>query len=649
MRSIRFTKKILTITSVGMLASAAIFLGVFMNSRTSDASVAGWNAGNIITDSVFTNKSSMSAGSIQSFLNSKVPNCDTWGTQPSEYGGGTRRQWAEAHGYSAPFTCLRNYTQGGKSAAQIIYNAAQKYTINPQVLLVLLQKEQGLVTDTWPLSIQYRSATGYGCPDHAACDADYYGFTNQVDWAAKMFRAILNDSPTWFTPYELGWNYIQYNPESSCGGSNVYIQNRATQALYNYTPYQPNAGALNAGWGTAHCGSYGNRNFYLYFTSWFGSTRDRYTSLSPKRWLQTKVTTSKVDIWTNQAVDGTIAAGQQLRFVDKIKIGDEWYLRTEYDSSHKLHKGVPLSDLTEIPYETIATPNYYRQVTLNSYKYHPSSQRRNYYDRFDFLAKDSILLFTSKITIDGIEFYRTKYDTDNNLNKGVPASLLKTPSFMPFQEPRYMEITANTNKVNPFSGESDASTLLAGRHLKFTSKIRVNGGWYYRTEYDTTNDTMLTVPASAVRDIRYQSYTPAKWLRLKSSAAKIDPITTKTKSGTFATGTQLKITQKITVDGTEYYRTEYDAKHGLAKAIPASSFEELAYIPLDEPRNIALQQASEKINPVTGKLTGEKFKAGKSISFSTKIYVNGTWYLRSEYDTNQGFEKALPMPHLAIG
>lgn len=80
------------------------------------------------------------------------------------------------------------YSEGGRSAAQIIYDAAQQHQINPQVLIVLLQKEQGLVTDTWPLNIQYRSATGYGCPDTAACDSQYYGLTNQLNWAAKMFE-----------------------------------------------------------------------------------------------------------------------------------------------------------------------------------------------------------------------------------------------------------------------------------------------------------------------------------------------------------------------------------------------------------------------------------------------------------------------------
>lgn len=646
MRSFRFTKKILTATSIGVLAVAAISLGVFMNSRTTDAAVAGWNAGNIITDSVFTNKTTMNASQIQAFLNSKVPSCDTWGTQPSEYGGGTRRQWAEARGYKAPFTCLRDYRQGGKNAAQIIYETAQKYTINPQVLLVLLQKEQGLVTDTWPLSIQYRSATGYACPDHAACDSQYYGFTNQVNWAAKMFRAILNDSPTWYTPYELGWNYIRYSPDASCGGGNVYIHNRATQALYNYTPYQPNQGALNAGWGTAHCGSYGNRNFYLYFTSWFGSTRDRYISLSPKRWMRAKTSTRKVDIWTGQEVDSTIAAGTQLRFVDKIQIDGKWYLRTAYDSAHNLHKGVLLSDLGEIPYESMT--GQYLQLTRNTYKHTPSAEVRNLSNSYDRVAGGDIFLFTSKITINGNEYYRTKYDTDHSLNKGIPTSLLRQPAFQAFEEPRYMELKNNTNKVNPVTGETSGTGLSKGQQLKFTSKIRANGKWYYRTEADTGSSTMAGIPSSDIREVPYQSYSPAKWLKLKANTAKVNPAMGTPVSSALSSGTQLKITQKITINGTLYYRTEYDAKHGLKKAIPASSFEELAYVPLEEPRNISLKRASEKVNPVTGRPSGEKYGAGRVIAFSTKIYVNGGWYLRSEYDTDHNLEKALPMSHLNI-
>jgi hypothetical protein len=248
---------------------ASLFL--YNQQQASATPIIDLKAGRIIEDNVFTNSISMNPAQIQSFLNGKVPNCDTWGTQASEFGGGTRRQWAEARGYSAPFTCLKDYVEGGNSAAQIIYNIAQQYQINPQVFIVLLQKEQGLVTDTWPTSTQYKTATGYGCPDTAACDSQYFGLTNQLSWSAKMFRAILNNSPTWYTPYNLGANFIRWSPNSSCGGSTVNIENRSTQALYNYTPYQPNASALAAGYGVGDsCGAYGNRNFYLYFRDWFG-------------------------------------------------------------------------------------------------------------------------------------------------------------------------------------------------------------------------------------------------------------------------------------------------------------------------------------------------------------------------------------------
>lgn len=242
---------------------------------------SSFQAGRIIDDEIFVNRSSMSVVQIQNFLNSKVPTCDTNGQQTSEYGGTDlngdgrvqRWEWGKVNYNQTTFPCLKDYrSSDGRIAAQIIYDISQTYRINPQVLMTLLQKEQGLVTDTWPLNIQYQTATGYACPDNGSCNTAYYGLVNQLDRASNMYRKIMDDSPDWYTPYNLGNNYIRYNPNSSCGGSTVYIQNRATQALYNYTPYQPNQAALDAGWGTAPCGAYGNRNFFLYFTNWFGGT-----------------------------------------------------------------------------------------------------------------------------------------------------------------------------------------------------------------------------------------------------------------------------------------------------------------------------------------------------------------------------------------
>lgn len=253
--------------------------------QNANAAITGFDPGNIIDDTVFTNTRAINAGGVQTFLESKVPACDTNGQKLSELGGhdlngdGRVQRWEYGKEYlgQTTFTCLRDYrTPDGRLASQYIYDTALKYTINPQTFVVLLQKEMGLVTDEWPSNHQYSRATGYGCPDNTGgtCDSTYYGFENQVDWSGKMFRAILNNSPTWYTPYVLGNNYIQYNPNASCGGTTVNIRNRATQALYNYTPYQPNAAALAADYGSGDsCSAYGNRNFYLYFRDWFGFNR----------------------------------------------------------------------------------------------------------------------------------------------------------------------------------------------------------------------------------------------------------------------------------------------------------------------------------------------------------------------------------------
>lgn len=283
----------ITIATLAVIVLSVLISPLIYNHHAN--ALSGWDAGLIISDAVFTNKDSLSIDQIQQFINAKTPECDANGTQPSEmnntnvpdYNGDSvieRWEWGKYNYNQITFTCLKNYSENNQTSAQIIFNAAQQYAINPKVLIVLLQKEQSLITDTWPLDIQYRSATGYGCPDTAPCDSEYYGLTNQITWAARMYRSIMNDSSTWDKRYYPYWaadpitgvtgpRYIQYNPDNNCGGSWVNIQNRATQALYNYTPYQPNQAALDVPMGTTvGCGAYGNTNFYRFFTSWFGST-----------------------------------------------------------------------------------------------------------------------------------------------------------------------------------------------------------------------------------------------------------------------------------------------------------------------------------------------------------------------------------------
>ncbi|MDQ0725950.1 uncharacterized protein with LGFP repeats [Microbacterium sp. W4I20] len=236
-------------------------------------SLVGFNAGNIISDATFTNSGTMSEAQIQSFFSSKVARClggkDEDGKQivclkDFRISSVTRPADAYCDGYTGA---------ANESAARIIYRVAQSCNINPQVLIVMLQKEQGLITHTWPSAWRFNIALGQGCPDTAPCDPNYIGFFHQIYGAARQMQIYMEGK--WFQWYAPGktWN-ILYNPNASCGSSPVRVANKATSALYYYTPYQPNAAALRAGYGEGNsCSAYGNRNFYNYFTDWFGSTQ----------------------------------------------------------------------------------------------------------------------------------------------------------------------------------------------------------------------------------------------------------------------------------------------------------------------------------------------------------------------------------------
>lgn len=257
-----------------------------------------FQTGRIIDDGIFFNSNSLNAQQIQTFLNAKVPTCDTNGTQNSTHMNGnryyTRAEWGALSGNPAPFVCLKDYTEnisgrsadtyctgsvssGNKTAAQIIYDVSQACAISPMTLIVLLQKEQSLVTDDWPWSVQYRSATGFGCPDSGSCDSTYYGFFNQVYSAARQFQRYSKQSSLYNNRAGQTSNVL-YKPNSDCGSTAVYMQTQATAGLYNYTPYQPNAAALNNLYGSGDsCSSYGNRNFWRLFRDWFGPTQGTYS------------------------------------------------------------------------------------------------------------------------------------------------------------------------------------------------------------------------------------------------------------------------------------------------------------------------------------------------------------------------------------
>ncbi len=332
-----------------IIIAAGLFLAVFFglafkNTPQTDAVKAtDFNAGRIIDDAVFYNPDTMTVEQIQAHLDQYSAKCDMWGEQSIGYGRKingvavnpniSRREYARmmreagrADYHDAPYVCISKYyenptthktnfetnavaEEGMISAAQIIYNAAHQYNINPQVLLVMLKKESYVWGDTWPLKNEYNTVMGYACPDNAPCDSAYFGFYNQVMKAAWQLNYYKEHIYSYgYYPYMT--NNIYYSPNYSCGTKAVYLENIATTSLYIYTPYTPNDAALANYPGEAYCGSYGNRNFFMYFSEWFGST---YKTMAEQ----------KIEQRYNELLENGVDLGEELTDEPNCNIGHE--------------------------------------------------------------------------------------------------------------------------------------------------------------------------------------------------------------------------------------------------------------------------------------------------------------------------------------
>jgi D-alanyl-D-alanine carboxypeptidase len=144
------------------------------------------------------------------------------------------------------------------TAADIIYEAAQNYKINPKYLLVTLQKEQSLVTDDSPTQRQLDWATGY-----AVCDGCYLsdpkvvrykGFGKQVDGSAGIIR--------WYYDNTSHPVVKKKDTPIRIDDLDVTPASWATAFLYTYTPHL-----------------HGNANFWRIWNTWFSQVYPNGTLL----------------------------------------------------------------------------------------------------------------------------------------------------------------------------------------------------------------------------------------------------------------------------------------------------------------------------------------------------------------------------------
>lgn len=266
---------------LSLIASAAMiavgFVALPSAQQPAEAAPPGsaFDPGLIISDSVFYDFGSMTLKQVEDFLDSRVSNCRA--TDPAiDCLKNYRMDIPEtpATGPREVGPCKAIPAKANATAAEVIYVISQACGINPEVLIVTLQKEQGLVTSTRPTSYMYRAAMGFGCPDSdpAICGKVFVGLFNQVYRAAKQFRWYGNPEGS-FTYWKPGRTIsMRYNPKASCGSTSFPLKSQATANLYYYTPYTPNKAALDNLYGTGDsCSAYGNRNFWRFFHDWFGS------------------------------------------------------------------------------------------------------------------------------------------------------------------------------------------------------------------------------------------------------------------------------------------------------------------------------------------------------------------------------------------
>lgn len=256
------------------LFTASLFVGttlVALNPAPASADPWSFDPGLIISDSQFYDANAMTEAEIQTFLENKIGPCTT-------------TRCLDIFRFSIPtypaFTSqttgniVCRQVDGGTNlrASTVIFRVQQACGISAKVILVTLDKEQGLITgrqSTGPSDYALNFAMGWGCPDSTGCTdaSSALGFQIYRGGRQLVTYKLANFSR------QPGVHNIPFHPNPSCGFTAVNIRNYATAALYNYTPYQPTAAALAAyprGTGGA-CDSYGNRNFYRYYYAWFGN------------------------------------------------------------------------------------------------------------------------------------------------------------------------------------------------------------------------------------------------------------------------------------------------------------------------------------------------------------------------------------------
>lgn len=112
------------------------------------------------------------------------------------------------------------------------------------------------------------------------------------------------------------------------------------------------------------------------------------------------------------------------------------------------------------------------------------------------------LFISDKIYHNGIWYFRTQWDAGIDNQYGIPQTAFSEISPMPLDVPRWMQLTESAEILDPMTEKVvGTSQPNAGSQYKFTSKMLVNGIWYFRSEANTLNNKPYYIIAKSVQDV----------------------------------------------------------------------------------------------------------------------------------------------------
>lgn len=248
--------------------------------------IANWMPGFILSDHAMYSPSLMSESQVKSFIQTKGANCTS-----SSSGTCLKDKTASALSLQSKFAdkgygCKPLKLAAGTKSWTAVKSVGDACGINPQILLVFIQKESSGLTQALS-NARWDKMMGMGCPDGQPCKTEYAGFTNQLYYGADALTSYryrdfkYNNAAKAGTPIAVP--YSSGDP-TGCGSETFVIENQATASLYTYNPAVPSKAALAAypGYTANPCDSWGQRNVYMFMMQWFPETMVDHPGVTPR-------------------------------------------------------------------------------------------------------------------------------------------------------------------------------------------------------------------------------------------------------------------------------------------------------------------------------------------------------------------------------